>query len=176
MVWPDIIIAAILLIAALKGFKRGFIMELAGFIAIVLALIAPWFYNGAFDGTIDGMFHVGPGSAHVIGMAAVGIATYAGVMIVARILSAIAKLPILGLGNALAGSAIGLFKGLVVIWVVLYVALFFPLSRDIRAALHRSVLVAMVTMPDDYVDRALRGTLPSFARPLTDPILARHRV
>ncbi|HEV3152250.1 MAG TPA: CvpA family protein [Candidatus Baltobacteraceae bacterium] len=176
MVWPDLVIAAVLLIAALKGFKRGFVMELAGFIAIVLALIAPWFYNGAFDGIIEQALHLGPGSAHVLAMAGVGIATYAAVMIVARILSAIARLPILGIGNALAGAAVGILKGLALVWIVLYIALFFPLSRDIRADLHRSVLVGIATMPNGYVDHALSATLPSFARPLTDPVFERHRV
>ena len=176
MAWPDILIAAILLIAALKGFKRGFIMELAGAIALVLALITPWFYNGVLDGSIDRTLHAGSGSAHVIAMFLVGIATYAAVMVIARVLSAVAKLPILGFGNALAGAAVGILKGAIALWILLYVALFFPLSRDIREALHRSVLAGVITMPNEFVDRAIISTLPSFARPLTDPMFARHRV
>ena len=176
MGWPDIIIAAVLLIAALKGFKRGFIMELAGAIALFLSLVTPWFYNGSFDGAISSALHLGPGSAHVVALFAVGIATYVGVLIVARVLSGIAKLPIIGTGNALAGGAVGLLKGLVGFWILLYVVLFFPLSRDIRNDLHRSLLVAFITMPNAYVDRAVSGTLPWFAHPLTDPLFARHRV
>lgn len=176
MTWPDILIAAILLIAALKGFKRGFIMELAGAVALVLALITPWFYAGTFDRTIARTIHVGAGSAHVVAMFAVGLATYVAVVIVARLLSTIAKLPILGVGNALAGAAVGLLKGAIGVWIVLYVALFFPLSRDIRADLHRSVLAGILTMPDAYIDRQISGTLPWFAHPLTDPVFARHRV
>ena len=176
MAWPDLVIAAVLLIAALKGFKRGFIMELAGAFAVVLSLVVPWFYNGAFDRTIGETLHVGPGSAHVVAMFAVGIATYAAVLIIARVLSAVAKLPILGIGNAFGGAAIGLLKGFVLLWIVLYVALFFPLSRDLRADLHRSVLAGVIAMPNGYVDDALSAALPPFARPLTDPIFARHRV
>lgn len=176
MTWPDILIGAIVLIAALKGFKRGFIIELAGAIALLASLVTPWYYNSAFDDRLSRAMHVGAGSAHVIAMVLVGIATYAGVMIVARVLGAIAKLPILGLGNALAGGAVGLLKGLIGMWIVLYIALFFPLSHDIRADLHRSVLVGVVTMPNTYVDRALSETLPPFAHPLTDPIFARHQV
>ena len=176
MGWPDILIAAILLIAVLKGFKRGFIMELAGAIAIVLALTTPWFYNGAFDQTLDSATHLGPGSVHVVAMFLVGIATYVGVLIIARVLSTIAKLPILGLGNALAGGAVGLLKGAVGMWIILYVALFFPLSHDIRADLHRSFLVSIITMPNVYVDHAVISTLPWFAHPVTDPLFARHQV
>jgi membrane protein required for colicin V production len=174
--WPDIVIGAILLIALLKGFKRGFIMELAGAIAVILAFVTPWFYGGVFDYPLQQWLHLGPGSAHVVGMFAVGILTYIGVLLLARALSTIAKLPVLGLGNALAGGAIGLLKGAVAMWVILYVALFFPLSRDIRGDLHRSILVHVLTQNDGRVDDAIIGTLPSFARPLVQPLFARHQV
>lgn len=176
MSWPDIAIAAIFLIAALKGFKRGFVLELAGGFALLCALATPWLYNGAFDGTLSATFHLDAGSAHILAMVLVGVATYVAVMILARVLSAIAKLPIIGLGNALGGAAIAIVKAAVVLWLVLYVALLFPLPDNVRRELHRSVLVPVLTMPDAYVDNALSGTLPSFARPLLDPLLARHRV
>ncbi len=176
MTWPDILIGAILLIAALKGYKRGFVMELSGAIALVLALITPWFYNGSFDGALENALHLGSGSAHVIAMFLVGLATYVAVLLLARVLNAVARLPVLGLGNALAGAGIGLIKGALGVWIILYVALFFPLSRDIRADLHRSRLVAYVTQPNPIVDKRIIATLPWFARPFVHPIFARHRV
>lgn len=176
MTWPDILIAAILLLAALKGYKRGFVMELAGAIALVLSFITPWFYNGAFDEALNGATHLGPGAAHVIAMIAIGIATYAGVLLLARALNLITKLPVLGFGNALAGAAVGLIKGAVGVWIVLYVALFFPLSRDIRADLHRSALVGYITTPNAAIDEWVSAALPSFARPFVHPLFERHRV
>jgi len=176
MVWPDILIGAVLVIAALKGYKRGFIMELSGAVALALSLITPWFYNGAFDGTLENAMHLGPGSAHVVALFLVGIATYVAVLLVARVLNTVAKLPVLGLGNALAGAAIGLIKGAIGVWVILYIALFFPLSRDIRADLHRSTLVGYITRPNAMVDERIIATLPWFARPYVQPVFARHRV
>ncbi len=176
MVWPDVLIAAILLIAALKGLKRGFIMELSGALALLLSLVTPWFYNGVFDAPIQDAIHVGPGAAHVIALFAVGAGTYLAVMLVARALNTIAKLPVLGTGNALAGAAVGLFKGAVFVWLLLYVALFFPLSPEIRHDFHRSVLVAYFTRPDESIDAKISATLPWFARPLLRPVFDRHRV
>lgn len=176
VVWPDILIGAILLIALLKGYKRGFVMELSGAIALALSLITPWLYGGAFDKPLENWTHLGAGSAHVIAMFLVGIATYAGVMLLARALNVVMKLPVLGLGNALAGGAVGLLKGVIAMWLVLYVALFFPLSADIRADLHRSALVQLITQPNQRIDDAITGTLPWFARPLAQPLFARHRV
>lgn len=176
VVWPDILIGAILLIALLKGFKRGFVLELAGAIALVLSFVTPWFYGGVFDKPLQQWAHLGPGSAHVVGMFAVGILTYIAIMLVARAINLVMKLPILGLGNALAGGAVGLLKGLAGVWIVLYVVLFFPLSRDIRADLHRSALVQLITQPNQRVDDAIIGTLPLFARPVVAPLFERHRV
>lgn len=176
VVWPDILIAAILIIAALKGYKRGFVMELSGAVALLLALVVPWFYNGALDGALATKVHLGPGAAHVVAMFLVGLATYVAVLLIGRVLNAIAKLPLLGTGNALAGGTIGLIKGTIGVWIVLYVALFFPLSRDIRTDLHRSTLVQWVTQPNARVDGAIIATLPSFARQFVNPLFARHRV
>jgi membrane protein required for colicin V production len=175
LVWPDILIGAILLVALLKGYKRGFVMELAGAIALLLSFITPWFYGGLFDDVFRHLLGLGPGSAHVVGMFTVGIGTYVAILLLARVLNMVTRLPVLGLGNALAGGAIGLLKGAAVLWLVLYVALFFPLSPDIRTDLHRSVLVQAITQPNKRVDDAIIASLPGFARPLMRPVFARHR-
>lgn len=176
MSWPDIVIGAILLIVTLKGYKRGFIMELSGAVALLLSIITPWLYNGSFDPALQHLLHITRGSAHVVGMILIGIATYIAVLILARILSAIAKLPVLGLGNALAGAGVGCLKGAFGVWLLLYVALFFPLSPEVRADLHRSVLVGYITRPNKAIDAKLSQALPSFARPFAAPMFARHRV
>ena len=164
------------MIAVLKGYKRGFISELTGVIALFAALIVPFWYNGFADETLQAYTHLGPGSAHVIAMFGVGLVTYAIVMTLAWLLNRFAKLPFLGLGNALAGGAVGLLKSVVFLWFVLYVALLFPLSRDIRNDLHNSRLVALLTQPDGRIDGAITSALPWFARPFAHSFFDRHRV
>ncbi len=174
--WPDFMIAAILAIAAFKGYKRGFISELSGAIALTAALITPWYYNGTMDTWLQVQFKLGQGSAHVCGMFLTGLATYAIVIGIAMVLNTIAKLPFLGLGNALAGAAVGFVKGAVLLWLLLYVALFFPLSKDIRADLHASPLVAYFVAPDKHIDDTVLGMVPWFARPFLRPYFKRHDV
>jgi len=176
IVWPDLIIGAIFLIAMLKGYKRGFLSELAGVVALFAALIVPFWYNGFADQWLGDYMRLGPGSAHVIAMFIVGLLTYVAVIILASFLNRFAKLPFLGLGNALAGAAVGLLKSTVFLWFILYIALFFPLSRDIRTDLHNSRLVALLTQPDGRIDGAITSALPWFARPFVHPLFARHRV
>src|SRR5579864_4547572 len=59
MSWPDILVLALVALAALKGFKRGFIRELSGAVALVVGLAVPWFYNGAFDRIVENTTHLG---------------------------------------------------------------------------------------------------------------------
>jgi len=176
MTWPDLVIGAICLLFALKGWKRGFVSELAGAVALGVAIVAAFWYTGSLDDIAQSLTHTGSGSAHVIGMVAFSLLVYLACMALSLLLGRFAKLPIIGTGNAILGSVVGVCKALVGIWVVLYVVLFFPLSRDLRDDLHHSSLVAFVAQPNPGVDSALRGTLPWFVKPLVIPLFDRHRV
>ncbi len=174
--WPDVAIAIVLVIATLKGYARGFVSELGGAVAVTAGLVAPWFYNGAFDPQIERLLNVGPGSAHVVGMFATGLAAYVVILVVARLLGTIAKLPLLGLGNAIGGAIIGFLKGAILLWLVLFIALFFPLSPDIRVSLSQSRLAPYLVTYDTPIDNAMLSTIPWFARPFVMPYFRRHRL
>ena len=174
--WVDIVILVILALAAFKGFSRGFVGELGGAVAVVAALITPWYYNGAFDGWLETNVHIGPGSSHVVGMFLTGFITYAIVLAISWVLNRFAKLPILNIGNSIGGAAIGFLKGAVLIWLVLFIALYFPLSPDIRNDLHDSHFAVTFTQPDDSIDKAIESTIPWFARPFLNPYFKRHHI
>ncbi len=176
LLWPDVIIGVIVLISTYKGFRRGFVSELAGAVAVVAALIAPWYYNGVFDSWIEDTLHVGAGSAHVIGMFLTGFITYAIVIAASWILNRFAKLPLLDIGNSIGGGIIGALKACVLVWLVLFIALYFPLSPDIRNDLHNSRLAGYFVTPDANIDRAILATIPWFARPFVNPYFRRHHV
>ena len=176
VVWPDVVIVLVLGIATWKGYARGFVSELGGAVAVTGALVTPWFYNGAFDTRLEQTFKLGPGSAHVVGMFATGLGTYLAILLVARLLGRIARLPLLGLGNALGGAAVGFAKGAILLWLILFVALFFPLSPDIRISLHQSRLAPYFVTYDAPVDDALLSTIPWFARPFILPYFRRHHL
>jgi uncharacterized membrane protein required for colicin V production len=172
--WPDVVVVLILAVATFKGFARGFVAELGGVAALAAGLIAPWFYNGSADAAIETYTKLSAGPAHVGGMVLTGIFAYVVILMAASILRRLARLPILGTGNALAGAAVGFAKGALLIWIVVFVALFFPLTPAIRASLKSSRFVPSFTMFDGAVDTAIENTLPSFARPLLDPFLNNH--
>ncbi len=176
MTWPDLVIAAIALLFALKGWKRGFVAEIGGFIALAAAIWAALSYPGTFDTTVRELTKLGEGSAHVIGMVAFALVVYIALMVISAVLSRVARLPVIGLGNGIGGACVGVVKALLGTWAVIYVALFFPLTRDFRADLHHSQAVAFVSQDNAQIDAYMKSTMPWWVRPLVAPLFARHRV
>jgi membrane protein required for colicin V production len=174
--WPDLVIVVIALLFALKGWKRGFVAEIGGFIALAAAIWAALIYPGTFDGTIQQLTHLGEGSVHVIGMVSFALLVYIALMVISSMLSRIARLPVIGIGNGIGGALVGVVKALLGAWAVIYVALFFPLTRDLREDLHRSPLVAFVSQDNRQIDAYMRSAMPWWVRPMVSPLFARHRV
>ncbi|HEY0798955.1 MAG TPA: CvpA family protein [Candidatus Baltobacteraceae bacterium] len=176
MTWPDIVIIGVGLLGAFKGYKSGFVAELTGIIALVAAITAGFVYSGFWDGAIEALTKLGPGSAHVLGIVAFAGAIYALVIAIGVLLGRIMKFPILKTVNALLGAGVGAIKALIFVWAILYVTLFFPLPTDLRADLHRSQMVAALTQPNDQLDQKFHDSLPWFAKLFATPFFTRHHV
>jgi uncharacterized membrane protein required for colicin V production len=174
--WADIAIFAVLLFTTWRGYARGFISELAGIVALVAALVVPWYYNGVLDDAIHGVTGFATPIAHLIGMAISSIAAYAVVLIFANVLGRVKKIPVLGFGNALAGAGVGFVKGAMLVWLILFIALFFPLTVPIRSSLHQSRLAAYFVAYDPTIDHAVESAIPSFVLPFLIPFFRRHHV
>lgn len=176
MTWPDIVIGFVMVFGGLKGFKRGLVNELTGAVALAFGIAAAFAYAGTWDGFVHAWTHLGAGSAHIIAMVLYAFVAYGIVFALGRALSTVAKLPLIGTANALLGAVVGVVKATVFAWAIVYVALFFPLTRDVRDDLHRSQLVALLQRPNAALDDNLRASLPWFVRPFTAALFERHRV
>ncbi len=176
LAWPDLIIGGITIFFAVKGFSKGFVSELAGGVAVFVAIVAAFRYNGAFDGIVTTITGLTQGSAHAVGLLLFAIVAYAIVLLIAWLLGRVAKLPPIGLINGVLGAFLGACKALFGAFLILYAVLFFPLPGDLRHDLKRSTLVSLVTQPDAAVDEAVRSLMPWFVRPLAAPFFSRHHV
>jgi uncharacterized membrane protein required for colicin V production len=176
LAWPDLIIGGITIFFAVRGLRKGFVSELAGAVAVFVAIVAAFQYNGSFDGIVTSVTGLTRGSAHAVGLLIFAIIAYAMVMLLAWLLGRIANLPAVGLVNGVLGALLGAGKALFGAFLVLYAILFFPIPGDLRNDLHRSALVSLVTQPDAAVDQAVSGLMPWFVRPLAAPFFSRHHV
>lgn len=174
--WPDLAIGAILLLGAFRGLGRGFVAELTGAVALVAAIVSAFFYPGMWDKPLGDSTHLGAGSAHVIGMLIFAAIAYFVVVYVGGLLGRIARLPVLSQLNRILGAAIGFAWAALFVWIALYIALWFPLSKDLRSDLHRSALVAVFQRPNGPIDTYIKKSLPWFAKPFSNGIFGRHHV
>lgn len=176
MAWPDIIIAGILVIGAVKGWKRGFVSEIGGAIAIAVALWAAFHYTGSFDAPVERVVHLSPGSNHMLALILYAIFAYLTMLGISFVLDRFASLPLINIANAAGGALVGAIKGAVFVWAVLYVALLFPLSGDVRSDLRHSQLVHVETQPNQQIDDVVASVMPWFMRPFVAPLMKGHRV
>ena len=132
-----------------------------GALALVAAVVAAFVYPGMWDKPLGDSTHLGAGSAHVIGMLLFAAIAYILVLYLGSLLNRVARLPVLGQINKLLGAVIGLAWAAVFVWVVLFVALYFPLSKDLRSDLGRSALVRVFETPErDRSTRSSRSHCP----------------
>ncbi len=159
-----------------KGWKRGFISELGGTIALIAAFAAAWLYPGWWDRFIHTMTGVSLASAHVIGFAICAIATYSIVAFLGWTLERYAQGSIVAPIDAFLGSLVGVVKAGFLFWAIIYVALFFPLSPDLRNDLRHTFLIRYIVTPNENIDHNLREDLPWFVHPFVSPIFRRHEL
>lgn len=174
--WVDI--AALIMVAftTTRGYGRGLVRELAGIVALAAAIIVPWFYNGALDAPIARGTGVDPAMAHFIGTMALAAIAYVAVLLFATLLGRVRKVPILGFGNAIGGAIVGFVKGAILVWLIIYVALFFPLTPELRANLHESRTASVLDPFNRTVDSRVQATIPPWALPWFAPYFKRHHV
>ena len=159
-----------------KGWKRGLIAELGGIVAFYAAVLAAIYYPGWWDSFVHEMTGVARSSAHVIVMASCGIVTYCLVALLGWSLERYAQGPVFAPIDSFFGAIIGLIKAALLFWALLYVALFFPLSPDLRSDFKHSFIIPRLTQPNAHFDEQVRDTLPWFVRPFASPVLKRHRL
>lgn len=167
MDWVSIVIVAVAGLLTWRAFRRGFLRELVGLGALILAVpVAGVFYD-------DMAPKVEPIVDNATGAALLSfVAILLGVIVGGQLLGYFLRRGVdaLNLGGAdrLAGAAFGLLQGLLLCQVLLIALVIFP-SPDLRVAIEDSVLagrlleiapLALSVLPDGFretIDQFLRG-------------------
>ena len=116
----DIALGIILIWGAFSGFKKGFILSMASFIAIVAGAIVAYYGSAAIAKVLASEVDL---SSQKIAVASFAIAFIAVVLIVhllARILEKFIDLLALGLANKLSGAIFGMAKSALLLTFVIF--------------------------------------------------------
>lgn len=167
MNWVSIVIALVIALATWRAYRNGFIRELVGLCALILAVpIAGIFYDDMYPKVhpiVDS-----DAAANLISFLSILAGVVVGGQVVAYLLREAAQALNLGWADRVAGAAFGLLQAVVLCQVVLIALIAFP-RPDIRAdvddsALARALLdgtpLLVAILPryfDEVVDTFLEG-------------------
>ena len=178
MTWPDVLVVTTLIVAFWGGYRNGVVREFIDLGSIILS----WFIAGAAAGTLaDGIgpaWHLQPATAHLIAFWVLFLAAFVALRALGWFLERFSKLPVLKTVSGIGGGLVSCVKALLVIWLVLFVALFFPMASDVREALKNSFSIPKIELLDRpalaMIDKSL--PFPWYTRPFIEPTLRRHHL
>lgn len=176
MNWVDILVALTLLAAFWGGYRNGLVREVIGLAAVVLA----WFAATAFaTGTSDwiaAQWNFSPAVARVAAFWSVFLAAFVVVRALGWLLERVTKLPVISIVSGIGGGLVSAVKALVLLWAVLFVALFFPMDAQVREALRESPSAEVIESFDGPVVAAIDAALPKVTRPVWHVVMKKHKL
>ncbi|HMN06122.1 MAG TPA: CvpA family protein [Flavobacteriales bacterium] len=147
MNWLDWLLLALLVAAAVRGFFRGFVVEIASLFALVVGIWAASRYNARVAGWI------GMDAQHeVVSFLVTFVGVLMAVHLLARVITKVMDLAQLGLPNKVAGGLFGLLRAAFVLSVALNILL---------ARAEVTGLVSRDTLEASVLYRPLRAVAPA---------------
>jgi membrane protein required for colicin V production len=176
MNWVDALVFLTLAVAFWGGYRAGVVSELIGLAAIVLAWVLAGAFAGPFADALGDQWSVSVPVAHLIGFWLLFLVIFAGVRAAGWLLERAASLPVIKIVSGIGGGLAAAAKAVLLLWVILFIALFFPISTDVRSALRASPSARVLDAMDVPVYAMLEGAMPRPVRVVTASILKHHRI
>jgi membrane protein required for colicin V production len=117
----DIILAIILLLFAIGGFRKGFIISLATLVGLFLGIWAAVHFSGYAAHILKDNIHLHTSHLAMVSFVFTFLAVLILVFLLGKLLTGVIKVIALGFINRLAGALFGIVKGCLVISAFLYV-------------------------------------------------------
>jgi uncharacterized membrane protein required for colicin V production len=174
--WPDVFVALTLAVTFWGGFRSGFFREASVLAAIGLG----WLVAGALSGVVAAVFpfwrSLSDAAMHLIAFWLIFLIVFAAVRALGYMLERIPLPPILVFFSRIGGGLVGCAKAVFVLWLILFIALFFPIDKDVRAALHASPSARAIDSLNQPVNAFIEQSTPSLVRPIATLVLRHHRI
>jgi membrane protein required for colicin V production len=120
MNWLDIVLAIPLLWFIIKGFRNGFVIELASLAALILGIFVALHFSFYAEDYLRENFEIAEKYLHIISFAITFVVVALLVYITGKIIHKLVSIVALGFINRLAGAIFGFAKTALVLSVVIY--------------------------------------------------------
>jgi len=174
--WVDALVFLTLAVAFWGGYRAGVVRELIGLAAIVIAWVLAGAFAGPFSDSLGVQLGVSVSVAHLIGFWLLFLVVFAAVRAGGWLLEKFATLPIIKVVSGIGGGIVAAAKSVLLLWFLLFVALFFPISNDVRTAMRASPSARAIDSLDTPAYAMLESALPRNVRVITSSILKHHRL
>lgn len=145
----DIIILVLLVIAVVRGYKNGLVVEVLGMASVFIAGYAAYYLTGPIAGWWKGGFDYKEEVVFIL----IFIAFVIGVVYLARLISKLFESVGLGIGDKIGGALISLMKYIIIISVSL--AIFMSINDKLelvsKKQMHETMLYDPMTKVTDYL-------------------------
>jgi membrane protein required for colicin V production len=105
----------------IRGFQKGFIIELASLIGLVLGIIAAYYFADNVQGFIKDYFSMKEQTSRIIAYIAIFLAVVLIVYLIGKMMEGLIDIVAMGWLNKLLGAIIGLAKGIVLVCIILFI-------------------------------------------------------
>ena len=116
----DIILIVILIWGAVSGFKKGLVLTLASFVAIIAGALSAYYGADAIASELSIKVDWSEKQIAVVSFAIVFLAVVVIVYILARVIEGTLKLVALGLANRVTGAAFGIAKNALIMTFIIF--------------------------------------------------------
>jgi membrane protein required for colicin V production len=120
MNWLDIVLAIPLLWFTYKGFKNGFIIELASLAALILGIFIALHFSFYAEDYLMDHFEIGDQYLYIVSFAVTFVIVAVVIFLLGKLIHKLVNIIALGFLNRLAGGIFGLLKCALVLSVILY--------------------------------------------------------
>ena len=161
MNWVDIVIIVLLGGAVLLGFRKGLVQEIVGIIALVAAFFFALLAHQAAAGLLLKTFPKMPVAiAPTVGFIIAFLAAFGAITLLGWLLAKIIKASPLDFADKLGGMIIGLFKGALIISILLMLLALVPLPKEVTQKMDRSAAIRNIRKVAPWVYEKTKGLWP----------------
>jgi uncharacterized membrane protein required for colicin V production len=176
MTWADGLVALTLGVAFWGGYRTGVVLEAIGMLAIILAWVAAGALAGTMSPALQKTLGFSPASAHLVGFWLLFLLTFAATRAAGWAFERVTARPVLRIASGIGGGIVACAKATLALWLVLFVALFFPIAQDVRTILKSSPSVETIEALDRPAYAVLTASSPRRARPFVRVFLDHHHL
>lgn len=136
----DWIIIIILIFFAVRGFSRGFLQGIAGLVGVIVALVLAVQFMDDLSSILLHFFSLSPRVAVLLTAVIIFFVVFLGFIFTAKFLRSVLKMAALGWVDRIAGTALGLVKGAVIVSIVALMISLIPFRGKAQAEFDQSLL------------------------------------